>query len=147
MEKETSSKRTFSRRAFVFVFVFLAWTANAVLRVYFAYLSMTGVQLLDVQVSQSVTQILSLSFLSLGVAGLFTSVGLWLNMRWGTVGTMLVSVATIVFDVWGLTIQLTAVLGFIVPVIAIVYLLAARRETLVPKHIIGGGPSVPIGGI
>jgi len=35
---------------------------------------------------------------------------------------MLVSIATIAFDIWGLTIQATAAIGFIVPVISIITL-------------------------
>lgn len=147
MVKETKSKRMVFGRTFGFLFVFLAWVANSILRIYFAYLSMTGVQLLDVQVSQLTMQILDLMFVSLGVAGLVVSVGLWLNTRWGLVGTVVVSVATIIFDVWGLTIQFTAALGFIVPVIAIGYLLAVKPELATPMDSIGRQASESNGGV
>ena len=147
MVKEARSKRTVFGRTFGFLFVFLAWAANSVLRVYFAYLLMTGVQLLDVQVSQLTMQVLTLMFVSLGVTGLVVSVGLWLNTRWGRVGTVVVSVATVIFDVWGLTIQFTAALGFIVPVIAIGYLLAAKPELATPTDNIGRQASESIGGV
>ncbi len=126
MAEQTRPKRTVFGRTIWFFIVFLAWVANSGLRVLFAFLSMTGTQLLDVQVSQLTVQILDLAFMSLGVAGLVVAVGLWLNTRWGLVGTVVVSIATIGFDVWGLTIQFTAALGFIVPVMGIGYLVAVE---------------------
>jgi len=37
-----------------------------------------------------------------------------------------VSLATIIFDVWGVTIQFTAAMGFVVPIMALVFLYLNR---------------------
>jgi len=50
--------------------------------------------------------------------------------RRGFWGVVLVSGETIAFDIWGLTLQFTAALGFIVPVIALVYLALRKSRFL-----------------
>ncbi|MFW9944656.1 MAG: hypothetical protein ACFFB7_06630 [Candidatus Sifarchaeia archaeon] len=147
MSEQKRPRRTVFGRNLWFLFVFLAWVANSGFRLCFAYLSMTGTQLLDVHVSQLTVQLLDLMFISLGVGGLIVAAGLWLNTRWGLVGTLAVSVATIVFDVWGLTIQVTAALGFIVPVMAIGYLLVVKPRLAVLTEGTGTQAPAPTGGV
>ncbi|UCE11726.1 MAG: hypothetical protein JSW61_07295 [Candidatus Thorarchaeota archaeon] len=146
MIEESRSKRTVFGRTFAFLFVFLAWITNSVLRLCFAYMSVTGVQLLDIQVSQLTIQILNLSFVSLGVVGLLVSVGLWLGKRWGLIGAAVVSVATIIFDIWGMTLQFTAALGFIVPALVLGYIMVARTRLTIPIERFGSKTLEPIGG-
>ncbi|UCH04445.1 MAG: hypothetical protein JSW05_12905 [Candidatus Thorarchaeota archaeon] len=147
MSEQKRPRRTVFGHNLWFLFVFLAWVANSGFRLYFAYLSMTGTQLLDVHVSQLTVQILDLMFISLGVGGLIVAAGLWLNTRRGLTGTLAVSVATIVFDVWGLTIQITAALGFIVPVMTIGYLLVVKPRLAVLSEGAGAQAPGPIGGV
>ena len=87
---------------------------------------MSGAELLDVEMAQSAQQIILMIFLIIGVDGFVTALGLWRLKRWGYCGTILLSVATIIFDVWGFTIQFTAAMGIILPVIFIPYLYTKR---------------------
>lgn len=47
--------------------------------------------------------------------------------NWGFWGTILLSVVTFIFDAWGMTIQITAAMGLILPVLFVVYLYAKRK--------------------
>ena len=119
---EYIQKRKIFGKSMVFLFLFLAWVVNAVLRIFFGYLNASGVQLLDTPVTSSVLNILVAVFLILGLSGLFVSIGLWQKKRWGYAGTMLVILATIVFDIWGMTLQYTAAMGFAIPAVVLIYL-------------------------
>jgi uncharacterized membrane protein (DUF2068 family) len=66
----------------------------------------------------------------LGICGLIAAFGLWRRKKWGFWGTIAVSIATIAFDVWGITVQYTAALGFVVPVISILYLYPKKSGLL-----------------
>lgn len=115
-------KRIIFGRTLAFLVVLLAWLGNAVLRVFFGYLMVTGAKLLDVPVTQGMLDVLIAAFLFLGIMGLVTSIGLWTMKRWGYYGTLLLVLSTIIFDVWGITIQFTAVMGFAVPILTLTYL-------------------------
>ncbi len=78
--------------------------------------------MLDVELTGSTMQLLNVMFLLIGVAGLITAFGIYRMKRWGYWGTILVSVVTIIFDIWGLTIQFTAAMGLVIPVAFIAYL-------------------------
>jgi hypothetical protein len=66
-------------------------------------------------------------FVTIGAAGVLTAYGLWNGTRWGFIGTIALSVATIVFDVWGVVaVQPTALMGMVLPVVFIAYLLWNR---------------------
>ncbi len=119
---EYIQKRKIFGKSMVFLFLFLTWVVNAVLRIFFGYLTASGVQLLDTPVTSSVLNALVAVFLFLGLSGLFVSIGLWQKKRWGYAGTMLVILATIVFDIWGMTLQYTAAMGFVVPALVLIYL-------------------------
>jgi hypothetical protein len=128
-------KRLALGRSLAFVVVFLAWLLNAVLRVFFGYLMVTGVPLLDVPVTQGTLAVLNAAFLFLGITGLVTSVGLWTMKRWGYYGTVFLILSTIVFDMWGMTIQFTAAMGFVVPIMVLTYLVLNRPLFLEPTSI------------
>jgi len=83
---------------------------------------------LDVEVAQVTIQTINTMFFVLGILGFIAAVGLLLMRKWGFWATILVSVSTIVFDIWGVTIQFTAAMGFVVPVISLLILLAKRTQ-------------------
>jgi hypothetical protein len=112
----------------VFLIGFL-WLVQSVGRLYFAIFGTPGGmgRFLDAPVSYETSLVMFVMFLLLGVLGLVAVIGLFGRRRWGLRATLLVSVATIVFDIWGLTVQFTAAIGFIVPAISIIYLFFKRR--------------------
>ena len=116
------NKKISKKRSFSFILIFLLWTLNSYLRIYFGILNITEGSMLDVSVSPIVFQFIIVMFFILGVNGFITSFGLWQMKNWGFKGVILVSIATILFDIWGITIQFTAALGFFVPGIVLIYL-------------------------
>jgi hypothetical protein len=111
----------------IFHIVLLLWILNAAARIGFGVMTITEGSLLDVAVPLVVEQTLTVMFLVLGLLGFVTVPGLVMQKEWGIQMTLAVSLATIGFDVWGVTIQFTAALGFIVPAVMLVYL-AMRRS-------------------
>lgn len=114
------------------ILVVVLWLFQSVGRLSFAILGTPGGmgQFLDVLISYTTSLIMFVMFLFLGVCGFVATFGLWRNQKWGFWGTILVSVATIAFDIWGLTIQFTAAIGFIVPSISILYLYFKKSQLL-----------------
>ncbi len=106
--------------------VILLWILNAAARIVFGVMTITQGSLLDVVVPFAVEQTLTVMFLALGVLGFLVVPGLAAQKDWGFQLAFVVSLATIGFDVWGLTIQFTAALGFIVPAVMLVYLAIHR---------------------
>jgi hypothetical protein len=111
----------------IFHIALLLWILNATARIGFGIMTITEGSLLDVAVPLAVEQTLTVMFLALGVLGFIAVPGLAMQKDWGFQVTFTVSLATIGFDVWGLTIQFTAALGFIVPAAMLVYL-AIRKS-------------------
>ena len=99
---------------------------QSLFRLVFYYMGVTGAELLDVEVAGSAMRLINAMFLLIGVAGVISAFGIYRMKRWGYWGTILLSVATIIFDVWGLTIQLTAAMGLVLPAAFIVYLYLRR---------------------
>ena len=95
--------------------------ALSVLRIYFAYLGTTEAikEFLTIAVSPTTMTTINTMFLLLGVVGLIASIGMILKKKWSIKAMAIVSLANILFDVWGYTIQSTAVLGVVVPVITL----------------------------
>ena len=93
----------------------------SVLRIYFAYLGTTEAikEFLTVAVSPTTMTIINALFLLLGVGGLIASIGMILKTSWSIKAIVILSLANIIFDVWGYTIQYTAVLGVVVPIITL----------------------------
>lgn len=114
------------------IFVAFLWIIQSAGRFFFGYLSATTPGgLLDVEVSQVTVQMVDTMFFLLGILGFVAVTGLLLMKRWGFWVTLLVSAATIVFDIWGVTIQYTAAIGFVVPVIS--YLMLGARKSRLQK--------------
>ena len=101
---------------------------QSILRLVFFYLGITGAELVEVEIASSTQQIINIMFLFIGVIGLITAFGLYQMKSWGYWGTILLSILIIVFDIWGLTIQSTAAMGLILPVIFTIYLLRFRSR-------------------
>jgi uncharacterized membrane protein (DUF2068 family) len=129
MENKQKKRMVFGR-SLIFIILFIAWVGNAILRLVFGYLTASGVQLLEFPVAQSTLNVLAVIFLFLGISGLIASFGLWKMKRWGFLGTIMVIFVTIIFDLWGMTIQYTAVMGFVVPVLGLAYI-AVNRQVFV----------------
>jgi|YelNatPaOPRAMG01_1025707.scaffolds.fasta_scaffold05400_2 hypothetical protein len=116
----------------VVVFVGLSWIVQSIGRLSFAALGgPVGMgKFLDNPVSYATSAMLFIMFLFLGVFGLIAVFGLLTRRKWGFWSILLVSIATIAFDIWGLTIQSTAAIGFIVPVISILTLYPKKSQLL-----------------
>ena len=124
--KQEKQKRKIFGQDLIFIMLFIAWVGNAVLRVLFGYLGASGTQLLDIPVTQSILNTLVVVFFILGASGLIVAIGFWQKKRWGFLGTIMVSFGTIVFDIWGMTLQYTAAMGFVVPAIVLIYIVLNR---------------------
>ena len=109
-----------------YVCVLSLWILTAALRIIFGIISTMEGTLLDVEVPLVVVQTINIMFLVLGVTGIIAAIGLVKIRVWGYQATVLVSCITIIFDIWGVMIQVTAVMGFIMPVIALVYFIPNR---------------------
>jgi hypothetical protein len=80
-------------------------------------------------VSGEVQAFILVAFVAIGMAGIITTYGLLIGSRWGYLGTIGLSAATIVFDVWGIVaVQATAAMGIVLPVLFIAYLVANRAD-------------------
>ncbi|MBI0582952.1 MAG: hypothetical protein ISF22_01860 [Methanomassiliicoccus sp.] len=86
--------------------------------------------LIETPVSNEMLVIIA-PFLILGLAGAAATASLAMGRQWGVQATVAVSVATIVYDMYAaLTVQSSAVIGLVVPVITITYLAIKRSEAL-----------------
>lgn len=104
------------------IIITILWALNSLLRILFGEMGATGTQLLDVEVSNSVMDIINIMCLILGAVGLVATVGFWRMKKWGLYGVLVIRFLTILFDAWGCSIQFTASMEFIVPTLAIVYM-------------------------
>lgn len=84
--------------------------------------------LLDVEVSLITIQTINTMFFLLGILGFIAVFGLLLMRKWGFWATVFVSVLTILFDIWGVTIQFTVAMGFVVPLISLLMLFAKKSQ-------------------
>ncbi|MEM1570345.1 MAG: hypothetical protein QXW18_07085 [Candidatus Bathyarchaeia archaeon] len=114
------------------ILVGFLWILQSIGRIFFAVLGtpMGMGQFLDVPISHLTSLTLFIMFLSLGVFGLIAAFSLLTRRKWGFWSTMLVSIATISFDLWGLTIQPSAAIGFITPIISILVLYPKKSRRL-----------------
>jgi len=118
-------------------FVGFLWIIQSFGRLSFAVLGTpTGMrQFLDVPISDITSLVLFIMFLLLGALGFIAAFGLLARRKWGFWGTIFVSAATIIFDIWGLTIQFTAAIGLIVPLISILYLYPKKSQRLATMRV------------
>jgi uncharacterized membrane protein (DUF2068 family) len=94
-----------------------------------AMILQTGFAETEKAISTDVQAFILVMFVVIGIAGLITAYGLFKGNRWGYTGTIALSLATIVFDVWGIAaVQVTAMLGLVLPVVFIIYLIANRAN-------------------
>lgn len=116
--------------------VCILWLLQSIGRLCFAIIGTPeGMgQFLDTPISYAMSLVMFVMFLLLGIFGLITAFGLWRRRKWGFWGTIAVSVATIAFDIWGLTIQYTAALGFVVPAVSIIYLYPKKSKLLMAMN-------------
>ncbi len=107
-----------------FAFIIFLNFFQSIGRLSFAILGINGGidQFLDMPVSHMTSSILHVMFLFLGISGLVATYGFWRRQKWGLWAVVVVSLITIVFDIWGVTIQTTAAMGFVVPLISIGYI-------------------------
>jgi uncharacterized membrane protein (DUF2068 family) len=92
-------------------------------------ITLTGIQALEHSVSSGLMDFILIAFVAIGAVGLVTTYGLWRGKRWGYSGTILLSAATVAFDLWAiLYIQATAAMGLVLPMVFIAYLLHIRRD-------------------
>ncbi|MBS7614819.1 DUF2127 domain-containing protein [Candidatus Bathyarchaeota archaeon] len=109
------------------IFVALLRILQSAGRFVFGYLSATTPGgLLDVEVAPVTIQIIDTMFFLLGILGFIAAVRLLLMRKWGYYVTVITSVITILFDIWGVTIQSSAAMGFVVPVISLIVLFAKK---------------------
>jgi hypothetical protein len=102
----------------------------------------TGFPATEKYVSPDVQAFIIWAFVLIGIAGVITSYGLLTGARWGFFGTFALSLATIAFDQWAIEeVQVTAMLGIVLPVLFIVYLFAYRSDFIgkVRNHESPGG--------
>ena len=119
-------------------FVGFLWIIQSFGRLSFAVLGTpTGMrQFLDVPISDNTSLVLFIMFLLLGVLGFIAAFGLLARRKWGFWDTIFVSAAaTIIFDIWGLTIQFTAAIGLIVPLMSILYLYSKKSQMLATMRV------------
>ncbi|MGQ9596839.1 MAG: hypothetical protein ACUVQY_02690 [Thermoproteota archaeon] len=83
---------------------------------------------MDIEVSLITIQTINTIFFLLGILGFIAVVGLLLMRKWGFWATVFVSVLTILFDIWGVTIQFTAAMGFVIPAVSLLILFAKKPQ-------------------
>ena len=89
------------QRTKTFAFVAFVWIVNSLLRIIFGLMSTQG-SLLDNPVPIITEQIIIVMFLILGILGFVTTYGLVKRELWGLQGVVIVSILTVIFDVWGI---------------------------------------------
>ena len=111
------------------VFIAFVNLLQVIGRLSFAILGLNGGidQFLDVPVSLSTATFLHFMFFALGIAGGIALLGLFTKQSWAFSALILVSLMTIGFDIWGCTIQFTAAMGLVVPVLSLLYLLIQKE--------------------
>jgi len=114
------------------ILICILWLIQSIGRLSFAAIGKPeGMgQFLDVPISYETSLVMFTMFLFLGLCGFTAAFGLLAKRKWGFWATVFASVATIAFDLWGLTIQYTAALGFVVPAISIIYLYPRKSKLL-----------------
>ncbi|MEM1552213.1 MAG: hypothetical protein QXH03_06060 [Candidatus Bathyarchaeia archaeon] len=120
------------RRGKAVIFASLLWVVQSVGRLCFAAVGTSeGMgQFLDKPISYETSVTLFTMFLFLGILGLIAAFGLLVGRKWSFWIMMLASFATIAFDIWGLTIQFTAAIGLIVPIISMGILYFKKEQVL-----------------
>jgi hypothetical protein len=105
---------------------------QAAMRLIFVYIMMTGGigEFLETEISGGTLASIGAVFLFLGVAGIVSVIGVIKQRGWGVKAILGVNILTILFDVWGYTVQSSALLGFIVPAITILLVVVRKHPSL-----------------
>ncbi|MEM2978921.1 MAG: hypothetical protein QW083_00630 [Methanomassiliicoccales archaeon] len=105
------------------ILIGILWILQSAARLMFGVLGITdGMnQFLDNPISEAFSIFLLVIFMFLGIVGMIAAVGLLMRRKWGFWGILSVCLLTIAFDLWGLTIQFTAAIGLIVPIVSILF--------------------------
>lgn len=103
---------------------------QSILMVAFFYAIIFNIELIDVKIPSSIFQTTGSISLMLGLGGLLSAYGLWRLEKWGYWGAVLTSISTIIFSLWGSTIQFKAVAGMILPITLLAYIIPRRRSFL-----------------
>ncbi len=103
---------------------------QATARMGFVYIMLTGGigEFLEVPISAMTLNVIGAVFFLLGIAGAASVWGMLARKAWALKTLLAVNVLTILFDVWGYTVQSSAFLGFIVPLLTIVLLLRGKSS-------------------
>ncbi len=96
-------------------------------------------QLVDMQMTELQAGFIQAMLYGLGIGGIAFAYPFLKGARVGMYGVVGVSLATIAFDIWGMTIQWTAVTGMIVPLLAIAFIAMNR-------NMFRGGESIEVAG-
>ncbi len=119
-----------AKRIVLFLVLLFAIVYYAV-RIAIFYAGSTGSMEFEREQSQLVENIVSFSFLAIGVLGLAMLPGVYLSRPWGFWGTIAVNVYTVVFDVWAaVVVQSSAAAGIIPAGVLLGYLLLMRKDLL-----------------
>ena len=98
-------------------------------RVGIFYLGTSGEMQFEEEQSQLEENIVTFSFLAIGVVGLITLPGVYILKPWGFWGTIAVSVYTIAFDIWAyVLVQSSAAAGVIPAAVLLAYILVVRKD-------------------
>ena len=103
------------------------WIFNTFLRIVFGLYNLFIGSMLDNPAPKIVTNFIIFMFLFLGISGIICTVGWGLKRSGGYKYTLFVCLITIFFDIWGMTVQLTAMVGFIVPTFTMIHFYRNRR--------------------
>ena len=101
---------------------------QAIARIWFVYIMLTGGigEFLEVSISTMTLNMIGAMFLLLGVAGVASVFAMLMRKSWALKALLAVNILTIILDVWGITVQSSAFLGFIVPLLTILMILKEK---------------------
>ena len=103
---------------------------QAAARLWFVYVIQSGGigEFLEVPLGSGTLTAISAMFLRLGVAGIVSVVGFVRKKEWGLTAVLAVNGLTVLFDVWGYTVQSSALLGLLVPGLTALLVLRERGK-------------------
>ncbi len=126
--------RSMDKKRVILILVLLFAAVYYIGRLGIFYVGVTGDMAFEEPQSQLVENVVSASFLVIGVVGLLMLPGVYLSKTWGFWGMIAVSAYTMVFDIWaGLFVQSSAAAGIIPAAVIVSYLLVTRKDYVRPR--------------
>lgn len=106
----------------------IAWLLQSAGRLAFAFYGTPGAmgKFLDIPVSDSISYVLFFMFLFLGLIGILNMALIVQRQTWGFKLILTGCLVSLGFDAWGCTLQITAVIGMVVPAATLLYLWHAK---------------------